>query len=74
MDCSCPCDAYSTGEVVLEIPSHLLLSADSAMECRFVREVVKAASQEDEQLCERQLLSLHLLVEKWKAERSRWWR
>eukprot|EP00960_Hanusia_phi_P033326 750406-Hanusia_phi.AAC.3 len=66
--------AIQEGEIVLEVPYNLLMSADSAMECRFVREIVKAASQEEEQLCERQVLSLHLLIEKWKAELSRWWR
>jgi hypothetical protein len=64
--------AIAEGEVILSIPDHILMSADSAVQCSVVRALLLRANLAGEQLCERQVLSAHLLLERHKGASSKW--
>ena len=60
------------GEVILAIPSDILMSGDSAVQSPAVCAVLESAKCEGEQLCERQVLAAHLLLERHKGPSSKW--
>jgi hypothetical protein len=64
--------AIATGETILSIPGNLLMSADTALLCPKVLRMIEAARSAGEHLCERQILALHLLVERRKGASSKW--
>jgi hypothetical protein len=64
--------AIAAGETILSIPHALLMSFDTAVQCSIIRGVLARAKTSDEQLCERQVVALHLLLEKHKGAGSKW--
>ena len=64
--------AIAEGETILSIPRSLFMSADSALECPLVLDLLERARNAGQCLCERQILAVHLLVERHKACKSKW--
>jgi hypothetical protein len=64
--------AIAEGETILSIPRSLFMSADSALECPLVLNLLDRARNAGQCLCERQILAVHLLVERHKACKSKW--
>ena len=64
--------AIAEGETILSIPRSLFMSADSALECPLVLDLLDRARNAGQCLCERQILAVHLLVERHKACKSKW--
>lgn len=60
------------GEIVLSIPRRLFMCADTALECPAVQMMMARARSARERLCERQVLALHLLLERDKGVASAW--
>ena len=60
------------GEIILSIPRRLFMCADTALECPAVQMMMARARSARERLCERQVLALHLLLERDKGVASAW--
>ncbi|KAJ1478854.1 hypothetical protein T484DRAFT_1903943, partial [Baffinella frigidus] len=64
--------AIQEGEEVLRIPEELLMSIDTAMRSTQIRALTARAASSGVRLCERQLLSIHLLEERRRGAHSPW--
>lgn len=59
-------------ETILSIPRSLFMSADSALECPLLVDLLARARNAGQCLCERQILAVHLLLERHKGVKSKW--